>query len=128
MIKKGFFLIMPIYLISFVYLSSISAFGAPQGGISPGCFNSVDEFEPRFIVNGFLPNSFVSWEFITPDGSRTMHGYFATNSTGGFEESAEVESLTEGVHTLFLYDDLEHDYTVDQNGSLAKVTIEIPCN
>ena len=128
MIKKGFFLILPIYLISFVYLSSISAFGAPQGGISPGCFNSVDEFEPRFIVNGFLPNSFVSWDFIAPDGARTMHGYFATNSTGGFEESAEVESLAEGVHTLFLYDDLEHDYIVDQNGSLAKVTIEIPCN
>jgi hypothetical protein len=126
--KKGFFLLLPIYLISFVYLSSISAFGAPQGGISPGCFNSVDEFEPRFIVNGFLPNSFVSWDFIAPDGSRTMHGYFATNSTGGFEEEAEVESLTEGVHTLFLYDDLEHDYIVDQNGSLAKVTIEIPCN
>jgi hypothetical protein len=128
MIKKGFFLILPIYLISFVFLSSISAFGAPQGSISPGCFNSVDEFEPRFIVNGFLPNSFVSWDFIAPDGSRTMHGYFATNSTGGFEESAEVESLIEGVHTLFLYDDLEHDYIVDQNGSLAKVTIEIPCN
>ncbi len=128
MIKKGFFLILPIYLISFVYLSSISAFGAPQGGISPGCFNSVDEFEPRFIVNGFLPNSFVSWDFIAPDGSRTMHGYFATNSTGGFEEKAEVESLTGGVHTLFLYDDLEHDYIVDQNGSLAKVTIEVPCN
>jgi hypothetical protein len=128
MIKKGFILILPIYLISFVYLSSLSAFAAPQGGISPGCFNSVDEFETRFHVNGFLPHSFVSWEFIAPDGSRTWHGYFATNSTGGFEEEAEVESITEGIHTLFLFDDLEHDYIVDPNGNLAKVTIEVPCS
>jgi hypothetical protein len=126
--KKDFFLILPLYLISFVYLPSLPAFGAPQGGISPGCFNSVDEFEARFYANGFLPNSFVGWEFIGPDGSRTMHGYFATNSTGGFEEDAEVESLMEGEHILLLYDDVEHDYIVDQNGSQAKVIIEIPCN
>src|SRR5918995_6193513 len=107
--KKYASLILPIYLISFVSLSSLSAFGVPQGGIFPGCTNSVDEFEARFNVNGFLPNSFVGWEFIAPDGSRTMHGYFATNSTGGFEDDAEVESLVEGDYTLFLYDDVEHD-------------------
>jgi hypothetical protein len=126
--KKDVSLIISIYFISFLSLSSLSAFGVPQGGIFPGCSNSVDEFEARFNVNGFLPNSFVGWEFIAPDGSRTMHGYFATNSTGGFEDDAEVESLTEGVHTLFLFDDFEHDYIVDQNGSLAKVTLEVPCN
>lgn len=126
--KRDFFLILPIYLLSFLYLSTISsAFGVPEGGVSPGC-SPLGEFEARFSVNGFLPNSFVGWDFIGPDGARTMHGYFATNSSGGFEESTELEALMEGEHDLFLYDDLEHDYIVDPNGNLAIVIIQVPCN
>jgi hypothetical protein len=127
--NKDFIMILPLYLLFFTSLSSsLSAFGAPQGGVSPGCYPTVDEFEGRFNVNGFLPNSFVGWELVGPDGSSTMHGYFATNTTGGFEEDAELETLTVGEHSLFLYDDLTHDYIVDQNGNLAKITIEVPCN
>ena len=122
-----FYSIVSVCLISFLYLSSLSAFGAPQGGIFPSCSNSVDEFEARFNVNGFLPNSFVGWEIIAPDGTSPMHGYFSTNSTGGFQEDAEVESLMKGDHNLFLFDDLDHDYNVDKNGNMAKITIEVPC-
>ena len=88
--NKDLFLILSMYLFSFVYLSSSlsSAFGVPVGEVSPIC-SSLGEFEAKFNVNGFLPNSFVGWEFLGPDGVRTMHGFFATNGTGGFEEDAE---------------------------------------
>jgi hypothetical protein len=126
MIKKDFFLILPIYLISFTYLPSLYVFGAPQGIISPGC-GPMGDFGISMNVNGFFPNSFVGWDFLGPDGARTMHGYFATNSTGGFGEDAEVEALMNGEHILLLYDDLNHDYSVDQNGNMANATILIPC-
>lgn len=126
--NKDLFLILSVYLFSFVYLSSSlsSAFGVPVGGVSPVC-SSLGEFEAKFNVNGFLPNSFVGWEFLGPDGVRTMHGFFATNSTGGFEEDAELESIIEGEHTMFIYDDIEHDYVADQKGNSAKITIQVPC-
>lgn len=127
--NKDLFLILSIYSLSFVYLSSFlySAFGVPVGQVSPVC-SSLGEFEAKINVNGFLQNSFVGWEFLGPDGVRTMHGYFATNSTGGFEEDAELESIIEGEHTMFIYDDIEHDYVADQNGNAAKITIQVPCS
>ena len=127
--NKDIYLIMSIYLLSFLYLSSSlsSVFGVPVGKVSPVC-SSLGEFEARINVNGFLPNSFVGWEFLGPDGVRTMHGYFATNSTGGFQEDTELESIIEGKHTMFMYDDLEHDYVADPNANMAKITIQVPCN
>ena len=48
--------------------------------------------------------------------------------TGGFEEDAELESIIEGEHTMFIYDDIEHDYVADQNGNSAEITIQVPCS
>ena len=79
-------------------------------------------------VNGFFPDYYTSWDFLDPDNNRVMHGYFATNSTGGFTEDAELEALVPGEHTLILYDDLEHDSIVDKNGNIEKISIKIPCS
>ncbi len=57
-----------------------------------------------------------------------MHGYFATNSTGGFSEDAEFEAFVPEVHTLILYDDLNHDSLAAKNGTIKTIPISIPCN
>ena len=98
-------------IISFFFL----VFGVPVGEVSPVC-SSLGEFEAKFNVNGFLPNSFCWMGILRPGwGSKsTMHGFFATNSTGGFEnKDAELRYFIQGEHTMFIYDDIEHDYVAD---------------
>jgi hypothetical protein len=56
-----------------------------------------------------------------------MHGYFSTNSTGGFTEDAEFEANVPGTHNLLLYDDLEHDSIVDVNGNITIIPFNVPC-
>ncbi len=109
------------------FLPFLSVLGAPEGTISPSCA-PVDEFEVTFNVNGFLPNYYTGWDFVSPDNVRIMHGYFATNSTGGFSEDAEMEAFVPGEHTLILYDDLDHDSLVAKNGTIKIIPINIPCN
>ncbi|HJT85520.1 MAG TPA: hypothetical protein VJ697_13650 [Nitrososphaeraceae archaeon] len=116
-----------VFLTFLLYLPFLSVFGVPEGTISPGCA-PIDEFEMQFSVNGFFPNYYTSWDFLDPDNNRVMHGYFATNSTGGFTEDAELEAFVPGEHTLILYDDLEHDSIVDKKGNIEKISIKIPCS
>jgi hypothetical protein len=125
--KYVMFQTLVIFLTFLTYLPFLSVFGAPEGTISPGCA-PVDEFEVQFNVNGFLPNYYTGWDFIGPDNVRIMHGYFATNSTGGFAEDAELEAFAPGEHTLILYDDLDHDSIPAKNGNIEKISINIPCN
>jgi len=123
----AFVIIFLISLLSSIQFSSDIAYATPQGIVSHEC-GPLGEFEMRFDVNGFLPDYFVSWNFTGPDGVRLMHGYFATNATGGFSEDAELDSIITGNHTLNLFDDLEHDYFVDVNGNVARIPIPLPCN
>ncbi len=116
-----------VFLTFLTYLPFLSVFGDPEGTISPSC-GPVDEFEVQFNVNGFLPNYYTGWDFLGPDSVRIMHGYFATNSTGGFTEDAEFEATVPGEHTLILYDDLDHDSIAAKNGNIVKISMNIPCN
>ena len=127
MIKILFIFLSSLILLPYgFYSSSNYVFGAPFGIISPTC-GPVDEFEIKFNVDGFIPNNYVSWNFTGPDDVRVMHGYFATNSTGGFSEDAEIESIIPGEHTLSIFDDLKHDSSIDVNGSVESFKINIPC-
>lgn len=115
-----------IFLSFLSYSQPLSALGAPQVIVSPNC-GPVDEFEVNINVNGFFANYYVQWDFLGPDDVRVMHGYFSTNSTGGFTEDAEFEANVPGTHNLLLYDDLEHDSIVDVNGNITIIPFNVPC-
>ena len=121
-----FTVILSIFLSFLWYWQPLSGFGVPEVMVSPIC-GPVDEFEANFNVNGFFPNYYVQWDFLDPDDVRVMHGYFSTNSTGGFTEDAELEANVPGTHTLLLYDDLEHDSIVDVNGNITIIPFNVPC-
>lgn len=116
-----------IFLIYSSLLFTTNIFAEPNVIVSPSC-GPHDEFEIDLNANGFFPDYYVQVDFLDPNNVRQSHGYFATNSTGGFSEDTEIEAVVPGEHTLVLYDDLEHDSIVDKNGNVFKVPITIPCN
>ena len=110
-----------------LYSQPMSVFADPQVVVSPIC-GPVDEFDVKMNINGFFANSYVQWDFLDPKDVRIMHGYFSTNSTGGFNEDAELEANVPGTHNLLLYDDLEHDSIVDPNGNITIIPFNVPCH
>ena len=123
----------PIFSLMFLFLFpfalSGSVFAEPSVIISPNCSNIIGEDLEVFInTNGFFAESFVQWDFIDPKGERQWHGYFGTNSTGGFAEDTEIEAMEPGEYKLVLYDDAEHDSIVDINGNLVETIISFPCS
>lgn len=116
-----------IFLISSSLLFTTNVFAEPNVIVSPSC-GPLDEFEIHLNANGFFSDYYVQWNFLDPSNVKQWHGYFATNSTGGFSEDTEIEAVVPGEHTLVLYDDLEHDSIVDKNGNVFQVPITIPCN
>lgn len=104
-------------------------FAEPNAIVSPNCGNIIGEdFEIFINANGFFADSYVQWDFVDPNGVRQWHGYFGTNSTGGFAEDTEIEASEPGEYKLILYDDAEHDSIVDENGNLFEITMPFPCN
>ena len=121
------FLSILLFLSPFTFSSSV--FAEPNVIVSPTCGNVIGEdFEIFINTNGFFPESFVQWDFIDPNGVRQWHGYFGTNTTGGFAEDTEIEAMEPGEYKLVLYDDAEHDSIVDKNGNVVETTISFPCN
>ena len=55
-------------------------------------------------ANGFSPNSNVSWVMFDPQLNPLHNGYFATNSTGGFNEDTFAEPSLPGENTIVLFD------------------------
>ena len=127
-IKVYSFLFITILLSSLYLFSNINGELKPTVKVSPSC-GDITGYGMELNVNGFEPNSNVGWKVVHPETQEIpTYGYFSTNSTGGFEEDAELESIIEGEHTMFIYDDIEHDYVADQNGNAAKITIQVPCS
>ena len=62
----------------------------------------------KLNVNGFEPNSNVGWKVVHPETQAIpTYGYFSTNNTGGFSESAYIESesqLAEGKYEIQFFD------------------------
>ena len=58
------------------------------------------------------------------------YGYFSTNSTGGFSESAYIESetgLVEGKYEIKFFDDADNDGNADQGKKEFIVSMSVPC-
>ena len=80
-------------------------------------------------VNGFNSNANVGWNVVHPESNTVAtYGYFSTNSTGGFNETAFVEGdLQEGTYELHVFDDSNEDGVADQGANENTVSVSVPC-
>ncbi len=78
-------------------------------------------------ANGFSPNSNVSWVMFDPQLNPLHNGYFATNSTGGFNEDTFAEPSMPGEHTIVFFDDSNLNYRMDNEKNTYPVLIANKC-
>ena len=78
-------------------------------------------------ANGFFPNSNVSWVMFDPQLNPLHNGYFATNSTGGFNEDTFAEPSMPGEHTIVFFDDSNLNYRMDNEKNTYTVLIANKC-
>jgi hypothetical protein len=78
-------------------------------------------------ANGFSPNSNVSWVMFDPQLNPLHNGYFATNSTGGFNEDTFAEPSMPGEHTIVFFDDSNLNYRMDSEKNTYPVPIANNC-
>ena len=93
------FLFITILFSSFYLFTNTNGQVKPNVKISPTCGDK-SGYGMQLNVNGFEPNSNVGWKLVHPETQAIpTYGYFSTNSTGRFSESAYIESesgLVEG--------------------------------
>lgn len=78
-------------------------------------------------TNGFSPYSNVSWVMFDPQLNPLHNGYFATNSTGGFNEDTFAEPSMAGEHTIVFFDDSNLNYRMDNEKNTYPVPIANNC-
>jgi hypothetical protein len=78
-------------------------------------------------ANGFFPNSNVSWVMFDLQLNPLHNGYFATNSTGGFNEDTFAEPSMPGEHTIVFFDDSNLNYRMDNEKNTYPVPIANNC-
>ena len=130
------FIISTIFLVSILFLSSLSVYInvnaqlKPNVLVSPSC-GEVTGYGMKLNANGFEPNSNVGWKLVHPETqSIPTYGYFSTNSTGGFSESAYIESesgLVKGQYEIQFFDDSDNDGNADSGKREFIVSMSVPC-
>lgn len=88
------------------------------------------DINARLNVNGFEPNSTVSWIVVSPKvESGFIFGYFDTNSTGGFNEFTHLSELEESDYSVQVFDDSNADGIPDEGKKMFTATMSppIPC-
>jgi hypothetical protein len=125
------FILVAILLSSYYSLFiNVNAQLKPNAIVSPGC-GDVTGYGMKLNVNGFEPNSNVGWKLVHPETQEIpTYGYFSTNSTGGFSESAYIESesgLVEGKYEIQFFDDADNDGNADQGKREFIVSMSVPC-
>ena len=131
------FLVPSILFVTMLLLSSFSisinanAQLKPNVIVSPGC-GEVTGYGMKLNANGFEPNSNVGWKLVHPETQESpTYGYFSTNSTGGFSESAYIESesgLVEGKYEVQVFDDADNDGNSDPGKKEFIVSMNVPCD
>jgi hypothetical protein len=128
-------ILVTIFLSSFSFSSSLSLFIntdaqlKPNAIVSPGC-GDVTGYEINLNINGFEPDSNVSWKLVNPATQTTSeYDYFSTNSTAGFSEPAfiEEEGLVEGKYDIQFFDDADTDGNPDPGKKEFIVSMSVPC-
>ena len=120
-----------VILFSSLYLfSNTNGQVKPTVKVSPSC-GYVTGYGMKLNINGFEPNSNVGWKVVHPETQVIpTYGYFSTNSTGGFSESAYIESesgLVEGKYEIQFFDDADNDGNADQGKKEFIVSMSVPC-
>ena len=94
--------------------------------VSPDC-GKLSDHRVNFTANGFNRDGNIYWEFINSTGFVDSYGYFATNSTGGFDDYIIADDIYPDNYVISFFDDKNNDYIKDDNGIEVNVTYSIPC-
>jgi hypothetical protein len=98
----------------------------PTTTITPSC-GPIEGFTFDMMTNGFAPNRTVHWELLDKDHQPALLGYFETNSTGGFNDTADVSQILPGKYQLHVFDDVDNDAHGDFVGKETFTTLSFPC-
>ena len=124
------FLFLTILVVSISLFTNTNAQLKPNVKVSPTC-GDTSGYGMELNVNGFEPNSNVGWKLVHPETQEIpTYGYFSTNSTGGFFESAYIESesgLVEGKYEIQFFDDANNDGNADQGKREFIVSMSVRC-
>jgi hypothetical protein len=123
--------------VTFAAPSSLLLSPAPDGNIhalkptlrvSPTC-GPLSGFSIHYYANGFAPDGIVYWQLIHSNGVKTVgpFGTFATNRTGGFNQTTFIEDLPSDRYTLSAFDDIDKDGKFNPGEANASTKITIPC-
>jgi hypothetical protein len=134
---KFMYLTMMIFLASIMALSLVSfpflyfpmannVFAESDVIISSQC-GPEEGININIDANGFSPKSNVSWVMFDPQLNPLHNGYFATNSTGGFNEDTFAEPNMSGEHTIVFFDDSNLNYRMDNEKNTYPVPIANNC-
>jgi len=114
-------------LLSFnLYFPLVNVFAESKVLISSHC-GPEEGINININANGFFPNSNVSWVMFDPQLNPLHNGYFATNSTGGFNEDTFAEPSLPGEHTIVFFDDSNLNYRMDNEKNTYPVPITNKC-
>ena len=114
------------FLNSLMYFPMTSVFAESNVIISSQC-GPEEGININIDANGFSPNSNVSWVMFDPQLNPLHNGYFATNSTGGFNEDTFAEPSMLGEHTIVFFDDSNLNYRMDNEKNTYPVPIANNC-
>jgi hypothetical protein len=109
-----------------LYFPMVSVFAESTVIISSKC-GPEEGINININANGFFPNSNVSWVMFDPQLNPLHNGYFATNSTGGFNEDTFAEPSMPGEHTIVFFDDSNLNYRMDNEKNTYPVLIANKC-
>src|ERR671921_1854297 len=109
-------------LYSLIYFPMAKIFAESNVIISSQC-GPEEGINININANGFSPNSNVSWVMFDPQLNPLHNGYFATNSTGGFNENTFAEPSMSGEHTIVFFDDSNLNYRMDNEKNTYPVPI-----
>lgn len=109
-----------------LYFPMVNVFGESTVIISSQC-GPEEGINININAHGFFPNSNVSWVMFDPQLNPLHNGYFATNSTGGFNEDTFAEPSMPGEHTIVFFDDSNLNYRMDNEKNTYPITIANKC-
>jgi hypothetical protein len=109
-----------------LYFSSFSALADSKVIASPLC-GSEEGFNMKINGTDFVPNAHISWVILDTTLDPKLNGYFATDNSGSFNEVTFADDLPIGKYSMFFFDDREINYKLDNEESIYKIDLEVPC-
>ena len=124
-----YYILLPIIMSMTIIipLFTLLAYAQKNVTISPNC-GTEEGFEVTLETDGFGPNSNVHWDLVdTKSNTIALSGYFATNSSGGFEEPTFVDDINSGDYKIKFFDDADTNDKLDTNKTELSLNLSIPC-